>query len=602
MAYINIQSIGLTFGSTLLFEGLYLNIEQGEKVALVGRNGSGKSTLLKLIAGNFQPDSGTVAIQKGIRSAYLDQIVSGDISGTVLEVVKGELNRVKDALEIEGDWELHQQAEKVISLLGLEANGVFNTLSAGLKRKALLARALVGEPDILLLDEPTNHIDIDSIKRLEEILLRFTGALILVTHDRMFLQRIATRIVEIDRGRLFDQSCDYETFLERRVAFQENEETRNSLFDKKLKKEEQWVRGGIKARRTRNEGRVRELQKMREIRQERKTRPRIVKIEAPEASRSGKLVVKFDNVRFSHGNIPIISNLSTVIMKGDRVGILGPNGSGKTTLLRLLLGEFQPNSGDIRLGTNLQISYFDQLREQLDENKTVQENVVEDNQDTVTINGKNRHIIGYLQDFLFSPEQVRSYVSLLSGGERNRLLWARLFTRPSNILVLDEPTNDLDIETLEILEDYLIKYKGTVLLASHDRAFINNVVTSTLVFEGVGTVNEYVGGYDDWLRQRLVEAKPIKALKYTPLTRSIKPKAKFGFRQQKELDSLPQTIQALETEQEDLYSAMGDPDHYKNDKSEIVEKKERLEVVKKLLLESYTRWEELEQLKKELST
>ena len=513
MAFINMQSVGLTFGSTRLFEGLNLNIEQGEKVALVGRNGSGKSTLLKLIAGKFRPDSGTVAIQKGIRSAYLDQIVPGEIPGTVLEVVKGELNRVKDALEIEGGWELHQQAEKVISRLGLDANGVFNTFSAGLKRKVLLAKSLVGEPDILLLDEPTNHMDIDSIKQLEEILLRFTGALILVTHDRMFLQRIATRIVEIDRGRLFDQSCDYETFLERRAAFRENEETRNALFDKKLKKEEQWVRGGIKARRTRNEGRVRELLKMREIRRERSARPGTVKIEAHEAARSGKLVVKADNVRFSYGNMPIISDLSTVIMKGDRVGILGPNGSGKTTLLRLLLGEFQPGSGNIHLGTNLQISYFDQLREQLDEKKTVQENVVEDNQDTVTINGKNRHIIGYLQDFLFSPEQVRSYVSLLSGGERNRLLWARLFTRPSNILVLDEPTNDLDIETLEILEDYLMKYKGTVLLVSHDRAFINNVVTSTLVFEGAGMVKEYIGGYDDWLRQRLVEAKPIKAPK-----------------------------------------------------------------------------------------
>ncbi|MFC1913371.1 ATP-binding cassette domain-containing protein [Chloroflexota bacterium] len=599
MAFINMQSVGLTFGSTRLFEGLNLNIEQGEKVALVGRNGSGKSTLLKLIAGKFWPDSGTVAIQKGIRSAYLDQIVLGEMPGTVLEVVKGELNRVKDALEIEGGWELHQQAEKVISQLGLDANGVFNTLSAGLKRKVLLAKALIGEPDILLLDEPTNHMDVDSIKRLEEILLRFTGALILVTHDRMFLQRIATRIVEIDRGRLFDQSCDYETFLERRATFRENEETRNALFDKRLKKEEQWVRGGIKARRTRNEGRVHELLKMREIRWERRARPGTVKIEAHKAARSGKLVVKADNVRFSYGNMPIISDLSTVIMKGDRVGILGPNGSGKTTLLRLLLGEFQPGSGNIRLGTNLQISYFDQLREQLDEKKTVQENVVEGNQDTVTINGKNRHIIGYLQDFLFSPEQLRSFVSLLSGGERNRLLWARLFTRPSNILVLDEPTNDLDIETLEILEDYLMKYKGTVLLVSHDRAFINNVVTSTLVFEGVATVKEYIGGYDDWLRQRLVEAKPIKALKDTPLTRDIRPKAKFGSLQQKELDSLPQTIQALETEQEDLYRAMGDPDHYKNDKSEIVGKQERLEVVKKLLAESYTRWEELEQLKNE---
>ena len=600
MAFINMQSVGLTFGSTRLFEGLNLNIEQGEKVALVGRNGSGKSTLLKLIAGKFRPDSGTVAIQKGIRSAYLDQIVPRKMPGTVLEVAKGELNQVKDAPEIEGDWELHQQAEKVISQLGLDANGVFNTLSAGLKRKVLLAKALVSEPDILLLDEPTNHMDIDSIKRLEEILLRFTGALILVTHDRMFLQRIATRIVVIDRGRLFDQSCDYETFLERRAAFRENEETQNALFDKKLKKEEQWVRSGIKARRTRSESRVRELLKMREIRRERRTLPGTVKIEAHDAARSGKLVVKADNVRFSYGNTPILSDLSTVIMKGDRVGILGPNGSGKTTLLRLLLGEFQPESGNIRRGTNLQISYFDQLREQLDEKKTIQENIVEDNQDTVTINGRKRHIIGYLQDFLFTPEQVRSYVSLLSGGERNRLLLARLFTRPSNLIVMDEPTNDLDVETMELLEDYLVKYKGTVLLVSHDRAFINNVVTSTLVFEGAGMVKEYIGGYDDWLRQRLVEAKPIKASKNTPPIRAIRLKAKFGFRQQKDLDSLPLTIQALEMEQEDLYRAMGDPDLYKNDKSGIVSKKERLEVVKRLLAEFYIRWEELEQRKNEL--
>ncbi len=602
MAFINMQNVGLAFGSTRLFKEINLTIEQGDKVALVGRNGSGKSTLLKLIAGNLRPDSGTVAIQKGIRSAYLDQMVPGEISGTVLEVVEEELAGSQEAQEIEEPWGLHLQAEKVISQLGLDANGVFNTLSAGLKRKVFLAKTLIGEPDILLLDEPTNHMDIDSIKRLEELLLRFNGAIILVTHDRMFLQRIANRIVEIDRGRLFDQSCNYETFLERRAAAREDEETQNALFDRKLKKEEQWVREGIKARRTRSESRVRELLKMREVRRERKSRPGTVKIEAHNAARSGKLVVKADNISFSYGNKPIISDLSAVIMKGDRVGILGPNGSGKTTLLRLLLGEFQPDSGDIRLGTNLQISYFDQLREQLDENKTIQENVAEDNQDTVTINGKMRHIIGYLQDFLFTPEQVRSCVSLLSGGERNRLLWARLFTRPSNILILDEPTNDLDVETMEILEDYLMKYKGTVLLVSHDRAFINNVVTSTLVFEGAGMVKEYIGGYDDWLRQRLVEAKLIKASKDTPPTRAIRPKAKFGFRQQKELDSLPLTIQELETEQEDLYRAMGNPDHYKNDKSEIVGKKKRLEVVKKILDTSYTRWEELEQLKNESST
>ncbi len=602
MAFINMQSVGLAFGGTPLFKEISLTIEQGEKVALVGRNGSGKSSLLKLITGDIQPDSGAVAIQKGIRSAYLDQMVPGDMPGTVFEVVKGELGRNQNTLEMEDGWKWDQQVAKVISQLGLDCDHVCNSLSAGLKRQVLLAKALVGEPDILLLDEPTNHMDIDSIKRLEEMISRFPGAVVFVTHDRMFLQRIATRIVEIDRGTLFDQSCDYETFLARRAAAREVEETHNALFDKKLEREEHWIRGGIKARRTRNEGRVRELQKLREIRRSRRERPGIVKIEAPEAERSGMLVVKAENVSFTYGDIPVIRDLSTNIMKGDRVGILGPNGSGKTTLLRILLGELQPASGNIRLGTNLQVSYFDQLREQLDEKKTVLENIVEDT-DIVTINGKKRHIIGYLQDFLFSPEQARSYVPLLSGGERNRLLLARLFTRPSNLLVMDEPTNDLDMETLELLEDYLMNYNGTVLLVSHDRAFINNIVTSTLVFEGDGVVKEYVGGYDDWLRHFPAEAKPDKAAKSkkdAPPAHAPRPKAKLGFQQQKELDSLPLTIQMLETEQEELYRAMGNPDLYKKDKSEIVSKKERLEVVKRLLAESYTRWEELEQPKNDL--
>ena len=596
MAFINLQSVSLAFGSTSLFEDIHLTVESGEKVALVGRNGSGKSTLLKLIAGILRPDTGTIAIQKGIRIAYLDQMVPGEMPGTVLEVVKGDFTRAQDGQESA----FNQRAEKVISQLGLESDWINNTLSAGMKRKVLMAKALAAEPDVLLLDEPTNHTDIDSIKRLEEMLIKFTGALIFVTHDRMFLQRIATRIVEIDRCKLFDQVCDYETFLARRAAAREVEETQNALFDKKLKKEEQWIRTGVRARRTRNEGRVRELQKLRVIRRERKEVTGIVKIESQETERSGMVVVKTDNVSFSYGCNPIISQLSTVIMKGDRVGILGPNGSGKTTLLRLLLGNLQPDSGSIRLGTNLQISYFDQLREQLDENKTVQENVVENNQDTVTINGQKRHIIGYMQDFLFSPDQVRSYVSTLSGGERNRLLLARLFTRPSNLLVMDEPTNDLDIETMELLEDYLMKYAGTVLLVSHDRAFVNNVVTSTLVFEGAGNVKEYVGGYDDWLRQRTAEAKPVKTAKDTPPIRTIRQKVKFGFRQQKELDSLTLTIQSLETEQETLYQAMGDAGLYKNDKSAILSKKKRLEEVKELLAAAYTRWEELEQLKNEL--
>jgi ATP-binding cassette subfamily F protein uup len=506
MAYLNLQNVGLSFDGNRIFEDINLTIEQGEKVALVGRNGAGKSTLLKLITGTIRPDSGAIAIQRGIRSTYLDQMVPGDMPGTVLEVVVADSGRTQEAPALEKGWGFHQQAEKVISQLGLDANRFFNTLSAGLKRQVLLAKALAGEPEILLLDEPTNHMDIDSIKHLEEMLLKFPGALILVTHDRMFLQRIATRIVEIDRGRLFDQSCDYKTFLERRVAAREVEETHNALFDKKLAKEEHWIRSGIEARRTRNEGRVRELQKMRQARRDRRERPGLIKLEAQEAARSGQLVIKTDNVSFNYINKPIIKDFSTTVMKGDRVGILGPNASGKTTLLRLLLGELQPASGNICLGTNLQVSYFDQLREQLDLNKTVKQNISQDD-DFVIINGKRRHIIGYLQDFLFSPDQARSYLSLLSGGERNRLLLARLFTRPSNLLVLDEPTNDLDMETLELLEDYLINYAGTILLVSHDRAFINNVVTSTLVFEGDGVVKEYVGGYDDWVSQRLPEAK-----------------------------------------------------------------------------------------------
>ena len=601
MAFLNIQNLALTFGHTRLFEDVGLVIEQGEKVALVGRNGSGKSTLLKLIAGSMRPDSGDIAFQKGIRCTYLEQMVPGEMAGTVLEVVNEGLSRVHNTDGNEGGWERQLQVEKINSQLGLDGERVFNTLSAGLKRQVLLARALVGDPDILLLDEPTNHMDIDSIKRLEEMLLRFTGALVFVTHDRMFLQKIASRIVEIDRGRLFDQACDYETFRASRAAQLEVEETHNALFDKKLQKEEQWIRGGIKARRTRNEGRVRELIKLREIRRERRERTGTVRMEAQEAERSGKLVIKAEKVGFNYDGSPIISDFSSTVMKGDRVGILGPNGCGKTTLMRVLLGDLPPASGTVQLGTKLQISYFDQLREQLDENKTVQENVVEDS-DSVTINGKKRHIIGYLQDFLFSPDQARSYVSLLSGGERNRLLLARLFTRPSNLLVMDEPTNDLDLETLELLEDYLLNYTGTVLLVSHDRTFINNVVTSTLVFEGGGVVKEYIGGYDDWVRQRPGESKATKTAagsKAIARVQTPRPKAKLGFRQQKELESIPLTIQELETEQSHLYQAMGDPDLYKKEKSELFSRKERLEIVKKLLSDSYARWEELENLKNE---
>ena len=620
MAFISMHGISLSFGGVPLFDGIDLTVERRERIGLVGRNGSGKSTLLRLIEGSLKPDSGAASVLKGAHIAYLSQQVPHDIPGTAFDVVASgirqyadlvtkqrsaglldedttpmaeKLDRTHHTLEMEGGWYL----SKMLSQLGVDAGRAFNSLSAGLKRQVLLKRALAGEPEILLLDEPTNHMDIDSIKELEKMMVRFAGALIFVTHDRMFLQRIATRIVEIDRGRLFDQACDYETFLARRSVDRETEETQNALFDKKLQQEEHWVRGGIKARRTRNEGRVRELERMREIRRSRRERPGTVKMEAHEAERSGTLVAKADNISFNYGDTQIISKFSTTILKGDRIGILGPNGSGKTTLLRILLGMLSPETGTIRLGASLQISYFDQLLEQLDENKTAIENVG-DGTDTVTVNGKTRHIVGYLQDFLFSPDQARSLVSVLSGGERNRLMLARLFTLPSNLLVLDEPTNDLDVETLDLLEDLLMSYAGTILLVSHDRTLINNIVTSTLVFEGASVVKEYVGGYDDWLRQRPQDAKPRKAsfrkqdvlLAQTPIAR-----LRLGFKQQKELDALPDTIEWLEREQHDLFQGMGDPGFYKKDRADIVAANDRLEAVKKLLEDAYARWEKLEQ-------
>ena len=622
MAFISMHGISLSFGGVPLFDGIDLTVERRERIGLVGRNGSGKSTLLRLIEGSLKPDSGAASVLKGAHIAYLSQQVPHDIPGTAFDVVASgirqyadlvtkqrsaglldedttpmaeKLDRTHHTLEMEGGWYL----SKMLSQLGVDAGRAFNSLSAGLKRQVLLKRALAGEPEILLLDEPTNHMDIDSIKELEKMMVRFAGALIFVTHDRMFLQRIATRIVEIDRGRLFDQACDYETFLVRRSADRETEETQNALFDKKLQQEEHWVRGGIKARRTRNEGRVRELERMREIRRSRRERPGTVKMEAHEAERSGTLVAKADNISFNYGDTQIISKFSTTILKGDRIGILGPNGSGKTTLLRILLGMLSPETGTIRLGASLQISYFDQLLEQLDENKTAIENVG-DGTDTVTVNGKTRHIVGYLQDFLFSPDQARSLVSVLSGGERNRLMLARLFTLPSNLLVLDEPTNDLDVETLDLLEDLLMSYAGTILLVSHDRTLINNIVTSTLVFEGESVVKEYVGGYDDWLQQRPQDAKPRKAsfrkqdvlLAQTPIAR-----LRLGFKQQKELDALPDTIEWLEREQHDLFQGMGDPGFYKKDRADIVAANDRLEAVKKLLEDAYARWEKLEQIR-----
>jgi ATP-binding cassette subfamily F protein uup len=478
----------------------------------------------------------------------------------------------------------------------LDPEAPFEALSAGLKRRVLLARGLARDPDILLLDEPTNHLDIDAITWLEDFLLRYGGTLLFVTHDRMFLRKLATRIIELDRGSLVDWSCDYDTFLQRKEEVLNAEAGQWNRFDKKLAQEEIWIRQGIKARRTRNEGRVRTLENMREIRRERRERTGNVRMVVQDAERSGKLVVDAEGVSFSYRDHPILRDFSTTVMRGDKIGIIGPNGVGKTTLLRILVGEIPPDTGRLRLGSRLEVAYFDQLRAQLDESKSVQDNVADGN-DTIIFNGSSRHVIGYLQDFLFSPERSRSPVSVLSGGERNRLLLARLFAKPSNVLILDEPTNDLDAETLELLEELLMDYPGTLFLVSHDRAFLNNVVTSTVVFEGEGRVAEYVGGYDDWLMQRRPDAVEKKAgprgRQEQQRTRPERPR-KLTFKEQRELEALPQQIESLEAEQQGLYDAMAAPEFYKGESHAIVEAKTRLEALEMELEEAYQRWEALE--------
>jgi ATP-binding cassette subfamily F protein uup len=486
--------------------------------------------------------------------------------------------------------------------LSPEANCV--DLSAGMKRRVLLARAIVGQPDILLLDEPTNHLDLAAIEWLEDFLLRYERTVLFITHDRMFLRKLATRILDIDRGKLTSWACDHPTYLERKEAALEAEARQQALFDKRLAQEEVWIRTGIKARRTRNEGRVRALEKLRLVRQERRERPGEARMQLAEAERSGRLVIELKNASFRYAPHlpPTIRDLSTMVMRGDKVGIIGPYGAGKTTLLRLLLNELAPQSGSVRHGTRLEVAYFDQLHAQLDDERSIIENVT-DGADRITVGGQSRHVIGYLEDFLFSPEQSRRAVKYLSGGERNRLLLARLFTKPSNLLVLDEPTNDLDLETLELLETLLADYQGTVLLVSHDREFLNNVVTSTLVFEGEGVVKEYTGGYDDWLRQRAAAAEmetqsakqPAKELAKPSVERDDSPRArKLSFKEQKELAALPDKIAQLEAEQQQLHIALADPAFYRQDSAAIAETTGRAAAIETELAQAYQRWEALE--------
>lgn len=626
MALLAMHNVSMGFGGPLLLEKVNLQIERGERVCLVGRNGSGKSTLMKLINGDLVPDEGEIARKQSSVVAYLPQEIPYGMNGNVFRVVmsgleepgaspdmyhpmngriegerdwSGKADNIPQSPDEERWWQRRRQTETVISRMQLDADAEFGSLSAGLKRRVLLARGLVREPDILLLDEPTNHLDIEAIAWLEEFLLDSGGTVLFVTHDRMFLKRLATRIIELDRGKLTNWDCDYETYLERKQSVLEAEAKEWALFDKKLAQEEVWIRQGVKARRTRNEGRVRELEKMRETRRMRRELTGVARIKAQEAARSGNLVVEAEGVSFGYGGRPVIRNFSTAIVRGDKVGIIGPNGSGKTTLLNILLGNLTPQKGSLRRGTNLEVAYFDQLREKLDGQKSALDNVGQ-GKNTVTVNGKTRHIIGYLQDFLFSPERARIPVSVLSGGERNRLLLARLFTEPSNVLVMDEPTNDLDTETLELLEELLLNYTGTLLLVSHDREFLNNVATGTLVFEGEGRVNEYVGGYDDWLRQRKVETPPVRkeqspSKAEKPRIRPERPK-KLSLKEQRELEEIPQLIEALEAEQQRLYQDMADPKFYRQDSAvEIAEYEAKLKSLERELTETYNRWENLEE-------
>jgi ABC transport system ATP-binding/permease protein len=595
MPLLSVRDLSFGWGGAPLLDRVSLEINPGERIGLLGRNGAGKSTLLKIIAGEIPADDGQLVVAPQRRIACLTQEVPVGVGDeTVAALVAQGYAADPDPSH---QWEAEQAVTRVLSQMGIEGAQRFATLSSGMKRRALLARALVHEPDLLLLDEPTNHLDIESITWLEGLLKNRDSALLFVTHDRAFLQSVAQRILEVDRGRLFDWTCDYQTFLHRKQLQLDAEERQNELFDKKLAAEEVWIRQGIKARRTRNEGRVRALKALRVERSRRRERAGHVQMQAGRADPSGQLVVKLQGVSFQYGDRAIVSDFSTLISRGDRIGIIGPNGAGKSTLLKLILGELTPTAGDIRRGSNVQVIYFDQLREQIDEDRTVVENVSE-GQETLSINGRSQHIYGYLQDFLFTPDRARQRARSLSGGERNRLLLARLFKHPSNLLVLDEPTNDLDAETLELLEELLNEYSGTVLLVSHDRTFLNNVVTSTIFVGGDGEVREYDGGYDDFVRQRnaqpVADAPPAPAVpKAVANTPEPVQKTKLTFKEQRELDEIPGRIEVLEAEQAELHRQMSDAAFFKQPAAEIANANRRLEQLTADLEQVYDRWTQL---------
>ncbi|HKW03079.1 MAG TPA: ATP-binding cassette domain-containing protein [Vicinamibacterales bacterium] len=628
MPLITLDHVRMAFGHLPLLDDAGMLVDAGERVAMIGRNGTGKSTLLRILSGELEPDSGAIWRAPGLVAARLGQDVALSDDRPVFDVVAeglgdlGELvkryhhaavavaegadpsalatlGRLQHELEERHGWTLEQRVERVLTRLSLPADAIVTTLSGGWRRRVLLARALVAEPSLLLLDEPTNHLDLESIEWLEEYLHDYSGAIVFVTHDRAFLQRLATRIVEIDRGRLTSWPGDYRTFLEKKEAWLANEALAEAKFDKKLAQEEVWIRRGVKARRTRDEGRVKALMKMREERAMRRAQIGSVRLAVDVAERTGKVVFEADAISKSYAGVPVVSDFSTRVMRGDRIGLIGPNGAGKTTLLRMLVGELAPDSGEVRRGTGVQIAYFDQERAQLDPERTVVDYVADGN-DTVTVGGIVRHVHGYLEDFLFPPERARSPVKALSGGERNRLLLARLLTRPANVLVLDEPTNDLDIDTLELVESLLVDFPGTILIVSHDRTFLDNVVTSTLVFEGGGRVEEYVGGYEDWRRMKAAQAsarpeRPASPPKQKPAsTTTPAAKLKLSFKEKREFEALPDRIASLEDEDARLQAAIAHPEFYKKERAAIEATLARIETLRGELHAAYARWDELD--------
>jgi len=634
MPLLTLKDVSLAYGNLSLLEKVNFSIDSGERICLVGRNGTGKSTLFRVISDIVQPDEGEIWRKDTLNISYLEQEVPADTSQTIYEVVSAGLGHIGQILieyhnlahamdqaidhtsdtsikklaelqhriDILDGWNLNQKIETVLSRLSLPADKNIADCSGGIRRRTMLAHALVSAPDLLLLDEPTNHMDIKAINWLEEFLLAYQGALVFITHDRTFLKHLATRIVELDRGNIVSFKGDFDYYLKKKDELLREEARENAKFDKKLAKEEVWIRQGIKARRTRNEGRVRALEELRKERSRRQEVKGMVNLTIDSSEFSGKRVADLSHVNFSYDEELLINDLSTTILRGDRIGIIGPNGSGKSTLLKLILGELKPDSGKVVMGTRLDCVYFDQQRQQLDLEKTVRENI-SDGRDMISVKGRSRHVIGYLKDFLFPPEQIDSPVKSLSGGERNRLLLANLFTKPANMMVLDEPTNDLDVDTLELLEELLAEYEGTLLLVSHDRSFLDNVVTSTLVFEDDGKVGEYVGGYEDWIRQKKpgktsisINKKSNKKQenhKQNKMGNKTAGKKKLGFNEKHEFESLPDKIEAMEHQQKELEQRISQSDFYQLDKDTISETISRVKQIQCELQAAYERWEYL---------